>query len=161
MGKFNISSSIIDLAKEVLNRALFRSLPVILPIDLRIAGSLNPEASTKVVLRSCVPDGYEGVDIGPITLKEFKELIHRAKIIFWNGPVGVYEVESFFNGTKEIAKAVAGSTAIKIAGGGDTVAAIEKAGKDIKERMNHLSTGGGATLEFLAGKELPGITSLK
>jgi phosphoglycerate kinase len=161
MGRFEVDSSTLQTAKEILIRAIRRDLPILLPIDIHVAKSMAPEAPTKLVFRSCVTDGYEGVDIGPITLKEFTEAILKAKTIFWNGPLGYYESERFSKGTEEVANALVKSSATKIVGGGDTIAAIKRVGQDIIRGIDHISTGGGAALEFLAGKELPGLVSLE
>ena len=100
-----------------------------------------------------------GVDIGPRAIEEYKDCIKRAKTIFWNGPMGVFEIESFARGTMEIARAVAAANAYTVIGGGDSLAAVKKAG--VKEKIDHLSTGGGASLEFLEGRVLPGIAALQ
>ena len=105
-----------------------------------------------------IPDDYLGVDIGPKTQEVFAEVIHASRLVIWNGPMGVFEYDRFAKGTEAVAEAVAKSEAFSIIGGGDSAAALEKAG--LSEQVNHVSTGGGASLEFLEGKELPGVAAL-
>ncbi len=138
----------------------YKKLKFILPQDHLIARTGN-DAEHKVCETIAIPAGWKGVDIGPKTIAEFKEQIATAKTVFWNGPMGIFENDAFARGTVEIAKAVAAATergAFTVVGGGDSIAAIEKAG--VADKISHVSTGGGASLEFLAGIDLPGITAL-
>lgn len=138
----------------------YKKLKFILPQDHLIARSGN-DTEYRVCDIAAIPSGWKGVDIGPKTIAEFKEQIAFAKTIFWNGPMGIFEKDAFARGTIEIAKAVAAATergAFTVVGGGDSIAAIEKAG--VTDKISHVSTGGGASLEFLAGIDLPGITAL-
>ena len=148
----------LDLANAVLEKASARNLPLHLPPDHIIGREFNPDTESQVVSRAGIPDGWSGFDIGPETVAEFGQIVDTAKTVIWNGPLGVYEFERFAKGTIEIAKRIAASEAVSIIGGGDCVAAVHQAG--IADRMTHISTGGGASLEFLEGKELPGVAAL-
>ena len=128
-----------------------------LPVDHVVAAELKAGAESQVVDR--VPDGMMGLDIGPKTVEAFAEVIAGAKTIIWNGPMGVFEMPPFDNGTVALAKAVAASGAISVVGGGDSEKAIKSAG--VADKICHISTGGGASLEFLAGIELPGVVALE
>jgi 3-phosphoglycerate kinase len=134
-------------------------LKLITPVDVVIAPELSAGAPAKVVPIDRIPTDMMGVDIGPETIERFKEEIRTAGTIIWNGPVGVFEIEAFARGTNEIAAALASSGAVTIIGGGDSASAVEKAG--VADRITHISTGGGASLEYLEGKELPGIAVLQ
>jgi len=131
---------------------------LLLPVDVAVAESLEENAPSKVVRVEEIPADCIGLDIGPETVEEFDEYIAQAKIIFWNGPMGVFEVDAFAKGTEGIARAVAKSGALSIVGGGDSVAAVRKLG--LEDRMGFVSTGGGASLEYVEGKELPGVAVL-
>ena len=131
---------------------------LLLPVDVAVAESLEENAPSKVVRVEEIPADCIGLDIGPETVEEFDEYIAQAKIIFWNGPMGVFEVDAFAKGTEGIARAVAKSGAVSIVGGGDSVAAVRKLG--LEDRMGFVSTGGGASLEYVEGKELPGVAVL-
>jgi phosphoglycerate kinase len=131
---------------------------LLLPVDVAVAESLEEKAPSKVVRVEEIPADCIGLDIGPETVEEFDEYIAQAKIIFWNGPMGVFEVDAFAKGTEGIARAVAKSGAVSIVGGGDSVAAVRKLG--LEDRMGFVSTGGGASLEYVEGKELPGVAVL-
>ncbi|MEG1581540.1 MAG: phosphoglycerate kinase [Clostridia bacterium] len=148
----------IDIAKKILEQAEKKNVKVILPVDVIVSQEFTPKAKTKCVDAFAVPEGYQGMDIGKRTIRIFANEIKKAKTIVWNGPMGVYEFPKFKKGTKKIAKAVAKSSAISIVGGGDSVAAVNESG--YAERITHISTGGGATLEFLEGKNLPGVEML-
>ena len=149
----------IEFAKEVMEKAHQKGMEFLLPKDHVIAKEVKEGAETQVTPDENVPSGWKGVDIGPKSIAEAKGLIAKAKTIIWNGPMGVFEIDEFANGTKEIAWAVAESSALSIVGGGDTVSAVEKFG--VKDKISHISTGGGASLELLEGKELPGIKIIK
>ncbi len=152
----------IPVAKEILKKAIDLSKTIMLPIDHVVADKFDANANVQTVTRGGIPDGWQGMDIGPETVKKFGHAIKKAKTIFWNGPMGVFEFDRFSNGTIGIAKLVAAATekgAISVVGGGDSVAAIEKAG--LADKFTHISTGGGASLEFVEGKVLPGIAALQ
>lgn len=147
-----------DLALEIMEKAKEKKVKFLLPIDNKVGKEFKPDTESKTVKSTEIPDGWEGLDIGEETIKLYKEELQNAKTIVWNGPLGVFEFEQFAVGTNEIAKALGDIDAIKIIGGGDSAAAVEKAG--LADKMTHISTGGGASLEFLEGKKLPGIEAL-
>ena len=147
-----------DLALEIMEKAKEKKVKFLLPIDNKIGKEFKPDTESKTVKSTEIPDGWEGLDIGEETIKLYKEELQHAKTIVWNGPLGVFEFDQFAVGTNEIAKALGDIDAIKIIGGGDSAAAVEKAG--LADKMTHISTGGGASLEFLEGKKLPGIEAL-
>lgn len=158
----NIGNSIVeteklDTAKSLVEREAF-SASVLLPIDHVVGRDFDPETESQITDKDTIPDGWQGLDIGPETVSAFGEQIAAAKTVVWNGPLGVYEFEKFAQGTIAVAKQIADSEAVSIIGGGDCVAAIQRAG--VGDRMTHISTGGGASLEFLEGKALPGIAAL-
>lgn len=148
----------LDLAKDLMKKAEEKNVKLILPIDTKIAKAENPEGESKTVRCDEIPADWEGFDIGEETIKLFVEELKKAKTVVWNGPLGLFEVEQFAVGTEEIAKALAEIGCITIIGGGDSAAAVKKAG--VEDKMTHISTGGGASLEFLEGKALPGIECL-
>ena len=149
----------LDLAKDILAKAEAKGVKVYLPIDTVSAKEISAEAETIVTPTNDIPEGYEGLDIGPESTKKFVEAIAEYKTIIWNGPVGYSELEKFGQGTIAIGKALAeNEDAITIIGGGDSAAAVEKYG--LSDKMTHVSTGGGASLEFIEGKVLPGIACL-
>jgi phosphoglycerate kinase len=131
---------------------------LVLPVDVVVADGMEEEADSKVVGVDGIPSGTMGLDIGPRTVELFEERILGAKTIFWNGPMGVFEIDAFAEGTEGVARAVAESGATSVIGGGDSVAAVRKLG--LEGRMSHISTGGGASLEYVEGKELPGVAVL-
>ena len=160
----NIGQSIVeedklDVAREILAKAEANNVKMILPVDTVAADDFNEKANTIVCAPNEIPDNYQGLDIGPKTIELFKEEIELAGTVVWNGPVGVFEMDKFAVGTNEVAKALAESQAITIIGGGDSAAAVEKAG--LADAMSHISTGGGASLELMEGKKLPGIEALE
>ncbi|MEE8637725.1 MAG: phosphoglycerate kinase [Candidatus Margulisiibacteriota bacterium] len=162
VGKSLVEDDLIDEAKEILKAAIDKEVPFLLPIDHVVADRFAEDANTEVVPRTTIPEGWRGMDIGPDTVKKFTHALDGAKTIVWNGPMGVFEMEKFAKGTLEVAKAVAKETengAISIIGGGDSASAVKKAG--LADKMSHISTGGGASLEFLEGKVLPGIAVLQ
>lgn len=148
----------IDIATEILKKALDKEVRLLIPVDNLVADKMESDAKTIITPSHEIPDGYMGVDIGPKTIELYKQEIQVAGTVVWNGPVGVFEIEKFSNGTKEIAKAMSNSKCISIIGGGDSAAAVEKFG--LEDKMTHVSTGGGASLEFMEGKKLPGIEAL-
>jgi len=147
------------LAKDLLERAKIRGVKILLPQDHIVAPRLEPGIETKTVPSDQIPPDWMALDIGPQTIELYKKEISRAKTIFWNGPAGAFETPPFDKGTMELAKAVAESSAMTVIGGGDSVSAVHKAG--VAEKITHISTGGGASLEFLEGKKLPGIQALE
>jgi phosphoglycerate kinase len=162
VGKSLVEEDKIPLAKEILKKAIDLDKTIMLPIDHVIADKFAVDANSQIVTRAGILDDWQGVDIGPETVTKFGHAISKAKTIFWNGPMGVFEFDKFAKGTDAIAKLVAEATAqgaISVIGGGDSVAAIEKAG--LADKITHISTGGGASLEFVEGKILPGIACLQ
>lgn len=157
-GKSLIEPEKLDVAKEILEKAKSSGVEVILPVDLVVADKFAEDAQSQVVDVDNIPTQGMALDLGPATLKVFEEVIDKAKTIVWNGPLGVYEFSKFAKGTNETARIIAQAEAQTIIGGGDVVAAVEKAG--VAEKIYHISTGGGASLEFLEGKSLPGIEAL-
>ena len=160
---YNIGKSIceedkIDLAKELLKKAKQKNVELMLPVDLNVAKEVSEDAQNEIVTIQNIPHDFAGVDIGPLTIKNFSDKLKEAKTVIWNGPMGVFEINKFAYGTFEIAKTLANIDAVTIIGGGDSASAIEKTG--LSDKMTHISTGGGASLEFLEGKELPGIKCL-
>lgn len=147
----------IDVAASLIKKDGF-SDTVLLPSDNVIGRAFHPDTESQIVDKGDISDGWQGLDIGPQTVAEFGERIAAAKTVVWNGPLGVYEFEKFAQGTIAVAKQIADSQAVSIIGGGDCVAAIQQAG--VADRITHISTGGGASLEFLEGKPLPGILAL-
>ncbi len=148
----------IDLAKELMERAKKENVKLLLPVETVVAKEFKNDTEYKTVASNAIEKEWSGMDIGAKTIELFAEEIKKAKTIVWNGPMGVFEFPNFATGTKEIAKAVAESKAISIVGGGDSAAAVEQLG--YADKITHISTGGGASLEFLEGKVLPGIDVL-
>jgi len=146
-------------AQEILSRAESRGVKLFLPVDHIVARAIEPNVETKVVGSNKIPADLMGLDIGPKTIDLYKKEIKKAKTIFWNGPAGVFETPPFDKGTLELAKAVAQAKAMTIIGGGDSVSAVNQAG--VADKITHISTGGGASLEFLEGIKLPGIAALE
>lgn len=162
VGKSLVEEDKIPLAKEILKKAIDLNKTIMLPIDHVVADKFEANANSQIVTRAGIPDGWQALDIGPETVIKFSHAINKAKMIFWNGPMGVFEFDKFAKGTEAVAKLVADATAngaISVIGGGDSVAAIEKAG--LADKITHISTGGGASLEFVEGKTLPGIACLQ
>ena len=160
---YNVGNSIceldkLDLAKELMEKAKQKGVKFMLPVDTRIGKEFKPDTESKVVSYKEIPDGWEGFDIGDETIKMYIEELSKAKTVVWNGPVGLFEFDQFAIGTNSLAKALGDLDAVTIIGGGDSAAAIEKLG--ISDKFSHISTGGGASLEFLEGKKLPGIECL-
>jgi phosphoglycerate kinase len=158
VGKSLVEDDKIETASEILKKAKAQGIDFSLPVDHLLATSLDKEAETEIASSFPFPAGRMAVDIGPKTIQKYVETIGRAKMIVWNGPLGVFEVEKFSQGTMKIAAAVAASNAISIVGGGDSIAAVDKAG--VSDKISHISTGGGASLEYLAYGTLPGIDAL-
>jgi len=147
-----------DLALSLLDKAKAMGVIVLLPEDHIAAITIVPDAEARLIDDFPIPSDLMALDIGPKTIEKYKAVIAKAKTIFWNGPMGVFEIDQFSTGTLKIAEAVAGSDAVSIVGGGDSVAAVYKAG--VSERISHISTGGGASLEYIANETLPGIEAL-
>lgn len=148
-----------DLALEILQKAANKGVKMLLPVDNVVAKEMSEDAEVKTVGVSEIEDGYMGLDIGKKTIAMYQEEIKKAGTVVWNGPVGMFEIDKFAEGTRKIAEAMAESDAITIIGGGDSAAAVEKFG--LEDKMTHISTGGGASLEFMEGKKLPGIEALQ
>lgn len=148
----------VSLAKDIMAKAKEKDVKFLIPVDNKVGLEYNPNTEAKIVDSDKIPEGWMGLDIGPKTAALFSEALKGAGTVVWNGPMGVSEWDNFAFGTIEIAKAVAESSAISIIGGGDSAAAVEKLG--FADKMTHISTGGGASLEFLEGKVLPGIDCL-
>ena len=149
----------LDLAKELMNEAKEKGVKFMLPVDTKVGKEFDPNTESKTVSYTEIPAGWEGFDIGEETIKLYSEELKKAKTVVWNGPLGLFEFDQFAVGTNSIAKTLADVDAVKIIGGGDSAAAVEKAG--LAEKFTHISTGGGASLEFLEGKKLPGIEALQ
>jgi len=147
-----------DEARSVIEQARAAGVGLLLPEDVVVAKEMKPEAQTRVVPVSGIPENWLALDIGPKTVQKFCSRIRQAGTIVWNGPMGVFEMAPFSSGTREVARAIADGGAVSIVGGGDSVAALEIEG--VKDRITHVSTGGGASLEYLEGKVLPGIKAL-
>ena len=149
----------LDLAQEIMQKAKDKGVKLMLPVDTKVGKEFKPDTESKIVKYTEIPDGWEGFDIGTETIKMYVEELKKAKTVVGNGPLGLSEFEQFAAGTDTIAKVLAESDAITIIGGGDSAAAIERMG--IGDKFSHISTGGGASLEFLEGKKLPGIECLE
>ncbi len=158
IGNSLVEDKMLDLAKGIHEHALSRGVKFYLPVDCVIADSPNRGAETKIVPVQEIPQGWYGMDIGPASVKLFSEAVANAKSILWNGPMGVFEIDAYSRGTFAMAHAVADAYALTIVGGGDTAVAVHRAGES--ESMSFISTGGGAALELLAGKQLPGLAAL-
>ena len=159
IGKSVCEEDKLDLARELLKKAEDKNVKLLLPVDVVVGSEFAENAESKVVKANEIEDNWMGMDIGPETIAEFKKVLENAKTIMWNGPMGVFEFEKFAYGTNEVAKILASLDATTVIGGGDSAAAVEKAG--VADKMTHISTGGGASLEFLEGKVLPGIDCLE
>lgn len=149
----------IDIARDLIEKAKEKNVELVLPEDVVVAKEFKNDTEFKTVSVKEIPKDMMGLDIGAKTIEIFSEKIKNAKTVVWNGPMGVFEMENFANGTKEIAKAMADSEAVTIVGGGDSAAAVEQSG--LEDKMTHISTGGGASLEFFEGKTLPGIEAIE
>jgi phosphoglycerate kinase len=150
-----VESASVDTAKSILAKV---GEKIILPVDAVIADKFDAEANSQIVDVDNIPAGWRMMDVGPKTLELYKSELNGAKLVVWNGPVGVFEMPKFAEGTFALAKMLAGSGATTVIGGGDSASAVKKAG--VAKQMTHVSTGGGASLEFLEGKELPGVAAL-
>ncbi len=161
IGKSLCEDDKLDLARDLIEKAEARGVKLLLPVDVVIAQEIKENAENRVVPASAIPDGWMGLDIGPESQTQYKAALEGAKTVFWNGPMGVFEVKPFDGGTFALAHAVAdlSASAFTVIGGGDSVAAINDSGEAMK--IGHISTGGGASLELLEGKTLPGVAALE
>ena len=158
IGKSLVDNEKLDLTLEFIRKAKEKGCNMLLPVDLVVTDEFSVNANTRIVPISEIPADWEGVDIGPKTREIYADIIAKSKLIVWNGPLGVFEMAPFSNGTKAIAEACANTQAYTIIGGGDSAAAVEKF--NLADKMDHISTGGGASLEFMEGKALPGVVAL-
>jgi phosphoglycerate kinase len=160
VGKSLVEEELLDAARDIERRARDRNLRLELPVDHVVAPKLEPGAPAETLKVGDAAIGERmGLDIGPDTVQTYREVIAGAKTVVWNGPMGVFEIDAFANGTLEVAKAVAAVHGTTVIGGGDSIAAVAKAG--VTDQITHISTGGGASLEFLGGRSLPGVEALK
>ena len=157
IGNSKLEKEKLDLAKSILGQAREQKKDILLPVDNIVVETIAADAKTEIVAEN-IPDGKIAVDIGPKTAKLFMDKLKAAKTIVWNGPLGIFEMDAFSKGTKEVADFIAGLNCTSIIGGGDTAAAITKF--KLEDKMTHISTGGGASLEYLEGKTLPGVAAL-
>jgi phosphoglycerate kinase len=161
IGKSLVEDDKVELARQLRLEARQRCFPLLLPVDHVVGAEFKADTATQTIPVSATPDGWMGLDIGPKTMETYRQKITAGKTIVWNGPMGVFEMPAFAKGTLEVAKAVAAATsagAVSIVGGGDSVAAVVQSG--VADKISHISTGGGASLEFLGGRKLPGVESL-
>ncbi len=158
IGKSIVEPEMLDFAQGLLDKAQRQGVMIHLPIDNVVGREFSPETESQTVKSSQIPEDWEGFDIGPETVEYFGQIVNSAQTVFWNGPVGVYEFDQFATGTMELAKRIAASNATSIVGGGDCVAAVHKA--SVSSQITHISTGGGASLELIEGRILPGIAAL-
>jgi phosphoglycerate kinase len=162
IGKSLCEEDKLELALKIIEKAKEKKVNLYLPVDSLNGDKFDNEAATRITVIDAVDDGWMGLDIAEKSIKEFSEVIGRSKTILWNGPMGVFEMEKFSKGTTEIAKAIAAATAkgaFSLIGGGDSVAAINK--NNLADKVSYVSTGGGAMLEYMEGKKLPGITAIR
>lgn len=160
LGKSLVEDDKIEVALSLMKKAEEKGVRFLIPVDVVVADAFSADANKQTVDVSAIPADWQALDIGPKTIEQYANVIaNESKLVLWNGPMGVFELEPFAGGTREIAKACAQSQATTIIGGGDSVAAIEQAG--LADQITHISTGGGASLEFMEGKELPGVTVLQ
>ncbi len=158
IGASLLESDWMDYANEMVKKAEDKGVKLLLPVDSVVGDAFAADANSQIVPTGEIPDGWMGLDIGPDTVKEYVAAVSNAGTVIWNGPMGVFEFEKFASGTKAVAEALSKTDAITIVGGGDSAAAVEQLG--YADKMTHISTGGGASLEFLEGKELPGVACL-
>ncbi|PBB06236.1 phosphoglycerate kinase [Salimicrobium humidisoli] len=158
IGKSLLEEDKIDLAKQYMEKAKENNVNFVMPEDVIVADDFSEDANTKEVSIEEIPEDWEALDIGPKTRQTYADLVKDSKLIIWNGPMGVFEMDTFAGGTKAVAEALAGTEGYTVIGGGDSAAAVETFG--YASDMDHVSTGGGASLEFMEGKELPGVTVL-
>ena len=159
VGQSLLEEDFVDYCNDMIKKAKTLGVNLLIPIDTVVAKEFKPDAEFKTVPSSGIEDGWQGLDIGEASRKLFTDALKDAKTIVWNGPMGVFEFENFAGGTKAVAQAMAGSNAVTVIGGGDSAAAANQMG--FGDKMSHISTGGGASLEFLEGKELPGVVAVQ
>lgn len=159
VGKSLCEDDQLDVARKTMEAAKTKGVNLLLPVDNVVAQDFSNAAPSKVVNSNEIPADWEGLDVGPKTIELIKNALKDAKLVVWNGPLGVFELSNFAKGTFAVAQAIADSSAVSIIGGGDSVSAVNKSG--LASKMAHVSTGGGASLEFLEGKNLPGIAALQ
>ncbi|KPJ83631.1 MAG: phosphoglycerate kinase, partial [Spirochaetes bacterium DG_61] len=159
VGNSLIETDKVSLAFELLKKADDRNVKLMLPLDHVVADKVEESSKVRTVDTNAIPADMIGVDIGPKTIRAYKKEIKRGKTVLWNGPMGIFEIDRFAKGTNQIARALASCRGTTVVGGGDSVAAVNMIG--VAEKIDHVSTGGGASLEFLEGRELPGITALQ
>lgn len=158
IGNSLVEEDKLELARSFIQKAEEKGVKFYLPVDATVADEFSKDAETKQVKIEEIPSDWMGLDIGPETAKLYADVIKNSKLVIWNGPMGVFEMEPFANGTRSVAEAMAETEAYTVIGGGDSAAAVEKF--NVADKMDHISTGGGASLEFMEGKELPGVTAL-
>jgi phosphoglycerate kinase len=158
VGNSLVETDKVNLAFELVKKAVEKNIKLLLPLDHVVADKAEEDAKIRIVDTNAIPSDMIGLDIGPKSVRAFKKEIKQGKTVLWNGPMGVFEIEKFSKGTRQLAKALASSHGTTVIGGGDSVAAVNSAG--LSDRITHVSTGGGAALEFLEGKELPGVVAL-
>jgi phosphoglycerate kinase len=158
IGKSLLDPSKLELSLEFIAKAKEKGVNFLLPVDIVVTDDFSPTANTQIVDIDSIPADWEGIDIGPKTRELYAKTIAESKLVVWNGPMGVFEIEPFSHGTRAVANAVAETSAYTVIGGGDSAAAVEKF--HLADKMNHISTGGGASLEFMEGKALPGVVAL-
>ncbi|MBP1964838.1 MULTISPECIES: phosphoglycerate kinase [Paenibacillus] len=158
IGKSLLDNSKLDLALSFIEKAKEKGVNFLLPVDIVVTDKFSADANTQIVDIDSIPADWEGIDIGPKTRELYADVIAKSKLVVWNGPMGVFEIEPFSHGTRAVAQACATTEGYTVIGGGDSAAATEKF--HLAEQMNHMSTGGGASLEFMEGKALPGVVAL-
>ena len=160
VGESLLEADQVETVRGFIDEAATRGVELLLPVDFVVADRFAPDAQTEIVAADAIPDGWMGLDIGPRTRELFASKIADAGTVIWNGPMGVFEMEPFAGGTLAVAQAMAGSSGFTVIGGGDSAAAVRQLDVD-ETRFTHISTGGGASLEFLEGKTLPGLAVLE
>ncbi|MFC0525521.1 phosphoglycerate kinase [Pontibacillus salicampi] len=158
IGKSLLEEDKIDLAKEYMQKAEDKGVNFVMPVDVIVGDDFSNDANTQTVDIDSIPADWEAMDIGPKTIEKYSDIVQNSKLVIWNGPMGVFELETFANGTKGVAEALGKTEGYTVIGGGDSAAAVEKFG--YSDQMDHMSTGGGASLEFMEGKDLPGVVAL-
>jgi phosphoglycerate kinase len=159
VGKSLLEEDKIELAKSFMEKAKAKGVNFYMPVDVIVADDFSADANKKVVAIEEIPSDWEALDIGPKTAETYRDVIQKSKLVIWNGPMGVFEIDAFAGGTKAVAQALAdASDTYSVIGGGDSAAAVEKF--NLADKMSHISTGGGASLEFMEGKQLPGVVAL-
>jgi phosphoglycerate kinase len=159
VGSSLVENDYLDTATKILSLAKEKGVNVLLPEDSLVADAFSNDASTKVVASMSIPSGWMGLDVGPQAIETYRTIIASSKTILWNGPLGVFEMDNFSNGTKSLGEMIAASSAYSLVGGGDSVAAVKKF--NLTDKVSYVSTGGGALLELLEGKTLPGVAAIK